>query len=428
MLLRFGFANHRSFATPAEISFVAARGSDHPTHPRPVPKLRHGALPLVGLYGANASGKSGALGALSFMASQVVNSFVRQTPTGPIPRHPFKLDAASLAAPSRFDCDFVLGGVRYHYGFACTSEAFEEEWLYAWPAGIRQVWFHRIGQDKAEWYFGPGLKPNRRVAVAETRPNSLYVSAAAQLGHEQMLDIYRFFSERLHISELEPTRLTTWYSSPLFDPERRPQILALMNAADLGVVDLRTVVRRTWIDDNVHKLDEDVQVQLRRLQAQGEPRQVLLGHRGPSGAVAWLEPEEESQGTLAFLSHLHVLLSALDRGALLAVDELDRSLHPLLVARVLDLFSNPSTNPNGAQLLFTTHDTNLLAHLRRDEVVLAEKSLEGGSSLTPLASYRALKREDLATFYQQGRYGGVPRLGSFARAFAVEPSARTDAK
>jgi AAA15 family ATPase/GTPase len=135
---------------------------------------------------------------------------------------------------------------------------------------------------------------------------------------------------------------------------------------------------------------------------------------------AWLPLDEESHGTQTMFRIALPILSALDTGSVLLVDELESSLHPLLAIQIVKLFNNPATNPKNAQLIFTTHDSNLLGTtlgpsvLRRDQVFLTEKSDEGASVVYPLTDYKPRKSENLERGYLQGRYGAIPFLGGFA--------------
>jgi AAA15 family ATPase/GTPase len=133
--------------------------------------------------------------------------------------------------------------------------------------------------------------------------------------------------------------------------------------------------------------------------------------------------EEESNGTQKLFQLALPVLLALREGSVLVVDELESSLHPSLAQEIVILFNNPSKNPNNAQLIFSTHDTNLLGTilgepvLRRDQVWLTEKDPEGGTVLYPLTDYKPRKSENLERGYLQGRYGAIPFLGKFAWAF-----------
>jgi AAA15 family ATPase/GTPase len=165
----------------------------------------------------------------------------------------------------------------------------------------------------------------------------------------------------------------------------------------------------------------------------GDPLTLQLGHESADGATIWLEPDEESDGTTALINRLHGVLSALDLGDLLILDEFDLGLHPNLLPLILGLFTDRRLNPRSAQLLFTAHQTALMTQLRRDEVVVVEKLRHGESKLASIAEYRALKREDMERYYRAGRYGGVPRLGAIdagmsAGAPAASPPAEAGAR
>jgi hypothetical protein len=148
---------------------------------------------------------------------------------------------------------------------------------------------------------------------------------------------------------------------------------------------------------------------------------VLVRHQH-SGSEAWLPLEQESQGTRTLFELAPPLIRALRRGSVLAIDELEASLHPLLAAHVVRQFHDPETNPRNAQIIFTTHDTNLLGTtlgdplLRRDQIWLTEKDREGATSLYPLSDYKPRKAENIERGYLQGRYGAIPFLGDLGIA------------
>jgi len=149
-----------------------------------------------------------------------------------------------------------------------------------------------------------------------------------------------------------------------------------------------------------------------------EEHELQLTHHSVVGATP-LPYKEESLGTQAWIVLIAYALAALDAGGSLLVDELDASMHPLLMREILRLFSNVETNPNGAQLIFTTHDTTALGTmvgnqpLSRGQIWFTEKDREGSSRLTPLTDYRPRKGENIERGYLQGRYGGTPCIRSF---------------
>jgi hypothetical protein len=328
MLLRFMFKNFGSFRDAAELSFVATRVKDddvHATLPPKGPFAKFGVLPVLALYGANASGKSTALDALKLMVHCVLRSHTELKPTDKIPHKPFKLDLQSSAQPTHLECELLIDGVRYQYGFLVTKDRFEEEWLHAWPAGVDQLWYHRKGSDRDDWYFGPALKGERKRIATATRENSLFLSAAAQNNHEQLSKIYRafdaLFSKNLPMDSHHPMSFSV---SPLFDPERADEVRRLLRAADVGVMDFRLKSDKDDLKQQIDKWlqssDEVITQRATRLSAALESvddvRHLELQHEGTDGLGHWLEPSEESDGTISLINRLHQILLALHAGAL----------------------------------------------------------------------------------------------------------------
>jgi AAA15 family ATPase/GTPase len=145
----------------------------------------------------------------------------------------------------------------------------------------------------------------------------------------------------------------------------------------------------------------------------GQPRRELVLIHKAAGEELPFNLPDESAGTLTWLALIGPALAALRSGDILLFDEIDASLHPKLSARLLELFQDPVTNPRGAQLIFTTHDTSLLNHLNRDEVWLTEKGDDGATTLTGLAEFggdKVRRSLNLERAYLQGRFGAVPEL------------------
>ena len=191
MLLRFSVSNHRSIRDQQELLFSASEPEDRSNGLIPCSAAPGGAvLPLAVIYGANASGKSNLLEALRFMRSMVLDSHNKGEPGGGVPIQSFKLDSTSRRSPSRFEIDFVVDGVRHHYGFQASDKVFEQEWLYVFPGVRPQLWFERTGD---EFRFGRELKGRNRVIATLTRPNSLFVSTGAQNDHAQLSRVFGYF-------------------------------------------------------------------------------------------------------------------------------------------------------------------------------------------------------------------------------------------
>lgn len=404
MLLSFRVANHRSLRDEQELSLVATEFNEGTARETPV---RHegkavSVLPVIGIYGSNASGKSNALAALRYMREAVMESFADWGKGPGVPREPFALDPEAGADTSLFEVDLLLGRplTRYTYGFEVSDERVEAEWLHAYPVGRRQIWFDREAErpvdEGGEYRFpGTGLRGPKDDYVRFTRPNALFLTVAAAMNHPQLTAVHRWFTENLWLvtSGKDVHARTEWTRQRIgSDPSLRRRIMTLLAQADLGITGVRT--------------DAD----------SGE---VELLHRGADESEVPLDFwDQESLGTHAWFAFLGPLLHVLDRGGVLLADELDSSLHPLLAAEVIRLFQDTQVNGRTAQLIFTTHDATLLGPtvaqrpLDRDQVWLTMKSVSGETELYPLtAARKARKDENLVRRYLHGHYGGTPRVG-----------------
>ncbi|WP_219471502.1 AAA family ATPase [Nonomuraea rhizosphaerae] len=407
MLVGFRAANVLSFREEFELSLLAPEGSDHSA--RSVGGLC--LSPVAAVFGANASGKTNVLSAMRWMRHAVLDSVADWARAKGVPRRPFALERGALDEASLFEVDVVLGEHRYVYGFEVSDVRVETEWLHVYPHGSRrrQVWFERDaerpGRGESEYRFpSDWLKGTKRPVIDYTRPNALFLTAAGSLSLKQLAPLHAWFKDNL------------WLAGPLDDPRKRDahtrwellrpgfreRVEGLLAVADLGVIGVE-------VDDRGDETPE-----------------VSLVHHGKDGPVPLDMSHQESFGTLAWFAFLGPLLEALDDGAVLLVDELDSSLHPLLVAEVVRLFEDPVANPKGAQLVFTGHDVTLLskAHIERpldrEQVWITEKRKTGESELYPLTSVGVRADESLERGYLRGRYGGVPRIGLGGVAVEVE--------
>lgn len=378
-----------------------------------------GVLPVAAIYGANASGKTNVVLAMRFMASVVRESHARWEPDKPIQLEPFASQSDTL---STFSTDFLLEGVRYQYGFSLTPEAIVEEWMYAYPSGKKQTWFKRERNKPIS--FSTKLQGDNRTIERLTRPNSLFLSAAAQNNHQALSPIYGWFSKSLSVLFGGRSMAFTHTQALYSDADLRGRLGRMLSLADLGIADLSIQEERVPAEaeeirremkEFVAKLASRMKVDMSEAPPflDETPRVIRFLHRIGGSTLPFGE-HQESSGTIAFLCLLDPVLRALKNGGVVLVDELDESLHPLLAIKVIRQFSDTASNPAGAQLIFNTHDTNLLAAdvLRRDEIWFTEKRQDGASQLYPLTDFKPRKEENLASGYLQGRYGAIPFLNS----------------
>jgi predicted ATPase len=421
MLLRFEVSNHRSILEPVELSMIAV--DEDRSSARGFDLLAQRVLAIAGIYGPNASGKSNVVEALAWLSMAVGRSL--RTWDEFIPREPFKFGRGP-GSPSTYEVETVVRGVRYAYRVDVDDSAVLFEGLYSYPERRRRVLFEREGLE-IRFRRGLGVLAGTRELLT---PTTLALSAAMRFDEPE---VQPFGRDLAAIRVLGVRRRAAWRGSlgggapglssterlfeergtsmqaSLFDEtdfapfNARESALALLRFADLGIDDVQIVE------------DEDDDARL-STPARREPRrQLRLMHRVAEQELPF-DLAEESAGTQTWFALIGPTLSALRSGRILLFDEIDASLHPRLSARLLELFQDPKTNPYGAQLIFTTHDTSLLNHLNRDEVWLTEKADSGATTLTALAEYggdKVRRSLNLEKAYLQGRFGAVPELDQF---------------
>jgi predicted ATPase len=422
MLLRFMASNHRSILEPIELSMIAV-DEERPSVHR-FGTMAERAVSIAGIYGPNASGKSNVLDAISWLSSAVERSL--RTWEDMVPRQPFKFGSGPLE-PSGYEIEMAVDGVRYIYRLGVDDSNVLVEGLYSYPERRRRILFEREGTE-IRFRRGLGTLSGTRELLT---PTTLALSAAMRFDEPEVRNFGRAVANiqtlrarrrspglRGGFAVVTPWALTerlfdeqnsTSQSSLFEDPETakvspRDSALALLRFADLGIDDVQIVEDEVEVSETsgaTHRV------------ARRRPR---LLHRAAGQEVPF-ELSEESVGTQTWFQLIGPILRALRSGRVLLVDEIDASLHPTLSARLLELFQDPITNPMGAQLVFTTHDTNLLNYLNRDEVWLTEKGENGATSLTALAEFagdKVRRSLNLEKAYLRGRFGAVPDLDQFA--------------
>lgn len=417
MLIQFSAENHRSIFRRQTLSLVAGKLKESSAPALSTSDaLGVDLLPALAIYGANASGKTNIIRALMFMDSAVGRSYRSWNPESPIPRTPFLFGETSERDPSTFEVELLLDGTRYQYGFTLDSERILEEWAFAFPKGRRQLWFERTWTGTSHTYrFGKRLLGQNKTIEGLTRPNSLFLSAAAQNNHDQLSILYNWFANKLtYLTPSTRNRAEITTARECADEGFRTRMAAIMSVADLGITGME--VDEEELSDEVRKAVQALGTALNMTPPEsGElPKvpKVKLKHRSWSDSGGFLPFDEESEGTQAYFAMVGVTTKALATGGTLLVDELDSSLHPLLALQFVKAFMSDRTNKRHAQLIFNTHDTNLLDTqvLRRDQVYFAEKDSQGATHIYPLSDFKPRRGENLERGYLQGRYGAIPIL------------------
>lgn len=418
MLIEFSVTNYQSFFERQTLNMVASSyfkeleslNTFVPDQNNILPRLLRSTV----LYGPNASGKSTLIQALQFVKGQVLNSQKESQAGDEIEVRPFKLTAESRAADSEFEVTFVEQGVRYEYGFSCNRERFTEEWLIAYPLGRAQKWFHRVFDPEVEtdaYKFSSTFLGGRqrRSWAAQTRPNALFFSTAIQLNNEQLKPAFDWFKSRLRVIDSDHRLVPSFTLHRCAEDAGRSRIVEFMNSADLSIADIQ--VKTTSFEDLI---PNDMLASIRAMLVKDMAGQKLVEPLFFHKDVNTQEPvefanSEESDGTRALFAFAGPWLDVIENERVLVVDELDTSLHPLLVHDLVKRLHHAGTC---AQLIFTTHDTTLLSQklLRRDQVWFMEKNTKSATRLYPLSDFSPRDSEAVERGYLNGRYGGIPFL------------------
>ncbi len=410
MLLEFRVGNYRSIRDEQVLSLVASTDVELAnTHLMPTGlKSFPSAVRSAVVYGPNASGKSTLLLALNYMRAVVAESATVIQPGQTYNVQPFKLDQAFAKAPTTFEMTFLVDGVRHQYAFEMTPQRFVSESLVVYRTSKPTRWYSRRLMDDGETYeyeFSAYLTGSRKLWQDSTRPNALFLSTAAQLNSELLSPIFRAIVDSIAYlpagSAFDPDVTT----SLLTTEEGRAAIRDFLVAADISIADVQAVARKG--------LRQHIVLHAGCLAPSSpEERELLFPvfqHTTAKGSAKF-ELHEESDGTQRLYGLAAPVIDVLKRGRILVVDELDSSLHPLLVRRLISMFHDPSMNKAGAQLVFSTHDTSLLDHtlFRRDQIWFTEKDSDQATRVYPLTDFSPRKREAWEHGYLTGRYGAVP--------------------
>ncbi len=440
MLIEFSVENFLSFKDKVTLSMEASRDRSLPQN---VIESAQGSkfdlLKTAAIYGANASGKSNLLKALSFMKDYVVNSFKEKSEGNPTGVIPFKLDEQYREKPTEFEAMFLIERVPYLYGFSLDSRRIFDEWLYSYPENRKRLLFERDGskhdpENPSNAYtFGPHWSGEAKRLANRTANNVLFISVAAQFEHPLAKIIKEWFSFHFRkIINIDLSNKLEQFTLKMArdKDEFKLWTLYLLKNADLGIADfqidtvsLRDSMRASLISppEELIQTVEDLITKLGGSDAKvAKVLRAITLHEGKSvegkqKSIAF-DLFEESDGTRKYFAMAGPLLLSIMGGECLFVDELDVRLHPLLTRAIVEMFHDNDINRKGGQLIFTTHDVNLLDTkdlFRRDQIWLTEKDDQGGTQLYSLWDFKDHKirnDENLKKGYLAGRYGGIPYI------------------
>ena len=451
MIYEFTVENFRSFGQAQTLSLVKRAQRHLPDNAiATLPGFPH-VVRTAAIFGHNASGKSNFVRAGYVFWDAVTNSATNPTPAGFIRGiEPHRLDPAWQLKPTRLEIVFSMGERVFRYGFAALPQKIVSESL----SELRTPDSERVLFIRAERLQGEAA--NVEFSGAEfdraakdnvpklTRDNALVLSSGANLNVPLLRDIRRVIFESLAIVSLSPfgSSIASQVAQSIRDEsEFRDQLAAVLRDADIGItglhvgeppaLDVQIIehFKRVLTPQHGEQAGEMALQQAKQM-AQAYIR-VLAQHRRTDDGTVDFEWQDESQGTQIFAQLFWQAFRAFKNGQVVMIDELGANIHPLLAARFVELFQNPENNKSGAQLVFTTHLSQLMAPslLRKDQIWITEKTLEGNTELFSLADFRGEKytrgSEAFEKNYLAGRYRGVGGFGPRLSGMPLEPAQQT---
>jgi uncharacterized protein len=426
MLLEFSVANFLSFRKKKTLNLVASSISDY-KETNTITSERHTLLKGAVIYGANASGKSNFIRAMSTMKRIVMHSF-NQSSTGTLDITPFLLNTETENSPSHFEVLFEILNVRYRYGFEITNKEVVSEWLFEAKKNAEKLLFVREGD---------GIEVSSSFKEAEnleskTRDNALFLSVIDQFNGVTAKRIMNWFNnfiiisglthenyELITLKMLEKGDVTQIMSDFYFTLELgfdgisvKKEKLNPKSVLEIG----QESIARSFIKDTEDGYHFDIKTFHHKYDK----------HDNKAGEIEFNMRSQESAGTNKVFNISGPVFDVLHHGGVLVIDELDSSLHPLMTLAITRLFNSEKENSKNAQLIFSTHDTNLFSYgkYRRDQIYFVEKDKYGASDLYSLVEYReedgnkVRKDRSFESDYIQGRYGAIPYIGDISKIVA----------
>lgn len=421
MLIEFSVSNFLSFKDRSTLDLTATSIKEYEDS-NLFSLERYNLLKGAIIYGANASGKSNFIRAMSTMKRIVFESF-EQSSTSELDITPFLLSTESENAPTLFEVVFIIEDIRYRYGFEVSNTKVEAEWLFEAPKKTEKPLFLRDEEGievMKSFSEGKALEPR-------TRNNALFLSVVDQFNGETAKKIMQWFNNFNTISGLSHEGYKAVTFSMLENPTTSHVLKKFYNKLDLGFEDISISQKQfdpkelpadmpeALIKQLITDLEGAIRMDIKTVHSKYD------GNHKKVGEVEFDMRAQESSGTNKLFNISGPVFDVLHDGGILIVDELDASLHPLLTLAVTKLFNSQELNPKNAQLIFATHDTNLLnyGHYRRDQIYFVEKDPYGASEIYSLVEYKEegktiRKDRSYEKDYIDGRYGAIPIIGDIS--------------
>lgn len=411
MLLQFDVSNFMSIRDKVTLTAFANASKDHEDNLIAIGKER--ILPVLALYGANAAGKSNVFKALTSAIILVrrSNDLQVNAPTG---FEPFLFDEDTKNDKTKMDFLFVNKGKKYAYGFVADPQYVYDEYLYEYKSSRPTMIFERT--NVTEYRFTSAYKHLAEYRYKNTS-NKLFMCTATAWNCEETRDAYLWFAESIDTYNrlsIQNNQYLDFLDKNKDNPKTKEFLLSMLKHAEINIQDYE--FESKIIENPTIPLPPGIQIDRTLL---GPMKQFRLDtiHRiklkDGSTKDYKLPSDHESDGTMLLFAYGPIIMEALEKGRTIVIDELDNSLHSSLARYLIEIFNDTSVNRYGAQLIFNSHDINLLdlELFRRDQIYFVEKNNDTGvTDLYSLADFSPRKTENIQKGYLQGRYGAIPFL------------------
>lgn len=413
MLLEFSVKNFLSFKDKVTFSMEAATGNENEENI--IIKNNERVLKTTALYGANASGKTNLLKAFTSAIMMVRMSNNRQIGEKLMQMEPFAFDEDTINKPCEFEFVFIANKSKYIYGFVADKDKIYEEYLYQYFSAKATRIFERTNCNEYKFLQNDEGKLN---AIKEKNmENKLFLATATTWNYDKTKDAYLWFANNIDTytggSFLNDFAIESFSNDE--NEELKKFTLKLLEEADIVIKDFSVEIEERDVDNNLLMLFKSLNMPTpTNLQKQKDVK-IRMVHEvkdnNNSIKIYDLNLTNESSGTQILFSLAPIFKNVFENGKILIIDEIERSLHPSLVEMIIKFFHNSEINKGNAQLIFNTHDINLLSLdiFRRDQIWFAEKNPEkGATDLYPLDDFSVRKTENIQKGYLNGRYGAIP--------------------
>jgi len=411
MLIQFSIENFCSIKDKVTFSMLASKDATHDNNLiKEVDNFGKevNVLKTTAIYGANGSGKTNVIKALRFMTYLLRTSHEMQKGKK-IPVDPFR---EYINKPSSFDIMFKTKGIKYAYGFSVTETEVVDEYLYSYPNGRQTVIFER--ENINEYTFKNDKERQTQIKDKFHSDNKLFISTLSVWEYEKAQVPFEWLNNNLTIIDPKTSLEKFTVDKIINNNSVNTRIKNTLNKVIEGIEDIK--INEIEIDSKdlplLKFLNEEAKEKI--LNNNEKLTSVSIFHKmNDSEELVEFDLADESDGTQKLFGLLGIFIDILDNGSTLVVDELDVRLHSHLTKFLVELFHDPEVNKNNAQLIFSTHDTNLLDQdiFRRDQIWFTEKKEDKSTDLYSLDDFKVRKDAAIEKGYLQGKYGAIPHLG-----------------